>query len=156
MSKPTVDCEPMVFESLEPIEIKVSIAGKDYLLREASEQAARVYRNASIAGARLQDGSLSEMPGDMAGVQSLLLSYCLFHVNDRGIATKAVDRKVILGWLSRVVKPLFEKAKEISELGEEEDTPESLNKQKQDIEDRIAKLQEEDSAKNEPGATAIG
>lgn len=137
----------MNFDDLSLIEVPVTIAGKKYVLREASEATAAVYRNASIAGAKLEDGKLSEMPKNLGGIQSLLVSRCLLACDtETGEAVNPVSREIINDWPSRIVKPLFEKAKEISELDEDEDL-ESLTKQRDKLNEQIGKL-EGDSAKN--------
>ncbi len=140
------------FDDLSVTEVPVSYGGIKYILREASEDVAAAYRNASIAGAKLEDGKLVEMPGNIAGVQALLVSRCLFPITGEGeVSTKPVPQKVVGGWPSRVVKPLFEKVKEISELDEEEDL-EALFKQRDKLNERISEL-EEGAVKNGPNDT---
>jgi hypothetical protein len=65
-----------------------------------------------------------------------------------------VPREVVGSWPSRIVKPLFERAKEISELDEDE-TLEGLVEQQAKLGKRIAKMRKE-SAKNAPSATMDG
>jgi hypothetical protein len=143
------------FDDLSLIEVPVTIAGKKYVLREADEDTAAAYRNAAIAGARIEDGQLTEMPSNLAGVQSLLVSRCLFPCAESGSpSSKPVPREVVGSWPSRIVKPLFERAKEISELDEDE-TLEGLVEQQAKLGKRIAKMRKE-SAKNAPSATMDG
>ncbi len=140
------------FDDLTPIEIPVSVAGKKYVMREADEETAALFNNARMRGTRLEDGKVVGLPTDMAGVQSLLVSRCLFIVDKEGVPTRQyVKRTTVNSWPARVVKPLFEKAKEISELDEDE-TVEMLVKQRAELTERIVKLQEE-AAKNEPEDT---
>lgn len=147
--------EELNFDSLALIEVPVSIAGKKYVLREASEATAAAYRNASIAGAKVEDGKLTEMPSNLAGVQSLLVARCLFPLDDEDKARPtSVSQVTVNNWPARIVKPLFEKTKEISELDEDESI-EELVKQRVKLDERIAKLQK-DSAKNEQEATKDG
>lgn len=104
--------EAMDFGDISLIEVPVKIAGKDYILREASGGAAEKYRDASIAGMTFTDGKLTRVEG-LAGVESLLVSLCLF--NDKGLP---VPLSLIRSWPSRVQKRLFERAKKISDLNE--------------------------------------
>lgn len=142
------------FDSLALIEVPVTIEGKKYVLREASEAAAADYRNASIAGAKVEDGQLTEMPSNLAGVQALLVARCLFPLEGGEPSPRPIAQNVLNGWPSRVIKPLFEKVKEISELDEDESL-EELQKQRSKLDERIAKLKKE-SAKNELEATKDG
>lgn len=148
------------FDDLSLIEVPVTIAGKKYVLREASEATAAAYRNASIAGAKMEDGRVSELPRNLGGLQSLLVSQCLFPYvvvdSEVGstISSIPVARSLINGWPSRIVKPLFEKAKEISELDEDESL-EALIKQRNRLNERIVNLEGE-PAKNAPRSMVDG
>lgn len=111
-------------DDLTPIEVPVSLGGKKYLLREATEAAAATYRNASVAGATLgSEGGetrITGLPPDIGGLQSLLVSLCLWELNADGKPTRTVPRAVVKTWPARMVRPLFDKAQEISGLKEEE------------------------------------
>ena len=110
--------ETLIFNDLTPIEIPVSIEGVEYTLREASGDAACKYRNAMMACMQLADGKPVSLRG-LADVEPLLVSLCLFVTE----TNKLVPLHVIKTWPSRVITPLFEKAKEISELGEGANEP---------------------------------
>lgn len=104
------------FNDLSPIEVPVSIDGRSYILREATGDAACRYRNALLACTQLgPEGKPSSVKG-MADAEPLLVSLCLF--DDAG---KPVSGPTIRKWPARVLKALFDKATEISQLGEEED-----------------------------------
>jgi hypothetical protein len=144
------------FDSLDLIEVPVKIAGKAYVLREADEATASDYRSASIQGARLEDGEVVGLPENTGRVQAILVSQCLFPLNAMGTPEKHhVPLTTVKNWPSRIVRPLFDKAKEISELSEGEDTIESLEKEKAKIERRLAKLRR-NAAKNGPSDTTAG
>jgi hypothetical protein len=114
----------MKFDSLTPIEVAVEIEGKAYTLREASGDAACKYRNAQLERVEMgPEGKPSRFHG-LADLEPLLVSLCLFN-DENG---KQVNINTIRSWPSRILKPLFDKAKEISELGEEEETIEDLQK----------------------------
>lgn len=113
---------------LTPQELAVTIGGKDYVLREASAEAARQYRNASTKGMKFDGNgkpmSLGDSPAD---AESLLVSMCLFERYEHNGQTK--DRPVQLStvktWPDRVAKNLFAKCKELSpslEAGEDKDS----------------------------------
>jgi hypothetical protein len=134
------------FDSLTLIEVPVKIQGKTYTLREANGDAAVAYRNASLRGMTLEDGKVKKLDG-IASVEPLLVSMCLFFIDDDGVE-KNVDELTVRSWPGRVVKAIFNKAKEISELDEEEDTVESLDKQIEALEKKKEKLLK-DSAGND-------
>lgn len=133
--------EALVFESLEPIEIPVKIAGKDYVLREAGEAFASKYQNALMRSTKVvegADGNKSATVDGISDTESLLVSLCLFEVGANGSKTN-VNINTIKTWPHRVVKPLFQKAEEISGLGANE-TEEILRKRLKDTQDKLNKL----------------
>lgn len=134
---------------LTPIEIPVTIAGNKYVLREADEETAAIYNNARIKGAAVKNAEVVGLPEDLGGVQSLLVSRCLFPLNSEGKPLpQSVRRDTVQKWLSRVVKPLYIKVKKISELDDKEDLK-SLREQRDDIDERIKALEgEEEDVKN--------
>lgn len=146
--------EPIVFDDLAAVEIPVSIPNKDgvkedYILQEASGDAACKYRNAMLACTQLgPEGKPSQIRG-MADIEPLLVSLCLF-TSER----KPVQLGIIRSWPNRVQKKLFDKIKEISDLDESEDR-DSLVKQRKAIDKQIAEIEEE-AAKNSPSNTTDG
>ncbi len=131
----------MRFDDLEPIKIPVFIGTKEYVLREASADAAVKYRNAGTKAARMQDGKLVGLDG-VADVVLLLVCGCLFEVKE--IGGNRVEGPVSPVWLRtlpyRIVKPLFDRAKAISKGLEDEDTVETLDAQIKDLTERRDKL----------------
>lgn len=141
------------FENLEVIEIPFKYQGKQYVLVEADEDTAAAYRNASVRGAKILDGKLVGLPTDVAGVQSLLVAGCLRLVDGNGMR-QPVERETVKRWPSRVVKPLFNKAKEISELDEEDETEDQLIQQRAELNRKLSELrQKRATLKNESSAT---
>lgn len=144
------------FDSLEPIEVPVNYRGKRFVLVEPDAEAARQYRNAVTAGARVVDGKYcgTTNAGD---VETLLISLCLFELyDDKGEVKR---RPVILPQVrklpSRLTKQLFDIAMEIGEL-KPEVTIASLRKQIKEAQEQLAALEAEevqDSAKNVPSDT---
>lgn len=151
--------EELNFDDISLKEIPVSIERKKYVLREATGDTACRYRNAVLHCTELgPEGSPATIKG-LADVEPFLVSLCLFEtcLDERGNPTseRSVPVSVIRKWPSRVQKALFERAKEISELSEEEEDLESLTKKRKEVNEKIVKLQE-DSAKKEPSNTAVG
>ena len=129
-------------DDLEPISIPFIFKSKNYVLREASEDAAVKYRNAVQRSLRTnQEGNVVGIDG-MADAEPLLVSLCVFEVNPAG--SKAPEGPVSLSWVrslpSRFAKRLFAKARDISELSE--DTEETLEKQINLLQRRLARLRE--------------
>jgi len=102
--------ETMRFDTLDPIEISVVIGGVSYVLREASAKAGAAYRNARFAGINFSEDGAAGSPrlGDR---DPLLVSLCLFHEDGKPVGLEAV-----LAWPDRIVLPLAEKIRQISEL----------------------------------------
>lgn len=134
--------EELVFDDLQPIEIPVRIAGKQYVLREASTDAATKYRNAVLKSTRLdRDGHAMSLDGS-ADVEPLLVSMCLFEVNDKGeTLNRPVNVSVVKTFPSKVTKELYDRVRAISGLGAE-DTEEELEKEIKDLQERLEELRE--------------
>lgn len=137
------------FNDLKEIEIPVSVKGIDYLLIEASGEIGRRFQNKSIDGATLEDGKISKL-SNTADAQFVLLAGCLVTTEGR----KPVQGSLIRSWNHKITKKLFEKAKEISELNED-NSLEALLKQRLELDVRIAEIKE-DAAKNELESTTDG
>ncbi len=107
---------------LTATEVPVTIDGEDYVLREASGDTACRYQNAQVACMRMTDGQVSKVTA-IADTQPLLVSLCLVKLvqkpdSDEPELRRPVPISTVRGWPSRVVKDLFERAKEISGLEE--------------------------------------
>jgi len=100
-------------------ETPVTVGGTKYILREASEDAACQYRNAAVRGAKMVNGTVTM--GDAGNVQALLVSLCLFEVNDLGDTFRVTPLVTVKGWPARVVRPLFDWIKRESMLDESKD-----------------------------------
>jgi hypothetical protein len=147
--------ERMVFDSLEPKEIPVTLAGKSYVLREASEGAASARQSAISASMKFgPDGNPTGVVGNIGDADAVLLAHCLYEADEDGKIRLLpngdpdprylVPAQKIRGWLSRVTKPLIAKLKEISDLGEsEKDTPESIDEKIMRLREQRVKLESE-------------
>lgn len=111
--------EPIRFETFELYEEQVFIGDNVFILREASIGAAAKYRNAMLDCATLgPDGKPSKISG-MASIEPFLVSLCLY-----GTDGHLVDLNTLNKWPSRIVKKLFNRIKEVSDLDETEEDPE--------------------------------
>lgn len=131
----------IVFDTLQPVEVSVKLGGEQYWLKEASEAAAVAYRNATAAAVKMVEGEVSGL-GAVGDVEPLLVSYCLWKDTPQG--RQPVPVSVVRGWPAKVVKALFARVKEISEL-DEPDTLEQVDKQ-------IARLQKKRERMTRDGA----
>ena len=110
--------EPRRFETFELQTEPVYIGDAVYTLKEASIGAATKYRNALLDCATIgPDGKPSKFSG-MADVEPLLVSLCLFDSEGSPVPLDAINR-----WPSRIVKQLFDRVKDISDLDETEENP---------------------------------
>lgn len=123
-----VDNEPVVdkFDYSEydetKTEIPVKFKKKHYVLREATGKAARIYRNASLACIQLGPEGKPSSIRNLANVEPLLVSLCLWEKPDpKAAAVKAVTVDLVESMPAKLQKDLFESAKEISDLDEEPD-----------------------------------
>lgn len=134
------------FSSLKVIEIPFDLppgaspdypAGASFLLREASEEAARVYSNALSESARLgPDGKPIQFKG-LADIESLLVSMCVYEVKDGKTHKDPVGLNKVRKFPHKVVEKLYATAKKISEM-DAADGVEALKRQRDEIDRQIA------------------
>lgn len=146
------------FGSLEIIEIPVvGPDGKNYILRETSGDAAAQFNSMRAKCAKYAGGDVSEVTG-VGQIPLFLVSLCLFNVKEDGAIN--LNSPVAPGvlrsrsWPERVIKRLYAKALEISEIDQDDDL-DSLRKQYQELGEKITKM-EEDAAKNEQNTSGTG
>jgi hypothetical protein len=138
--------DELVYEDVEPVCVPCRLAGKRFVLREANEDAVCKFRNAQIKCTNVgPDGNATHFKEGMADTVPLLVSLCLYHADDNGNPDPRylVSLATVRSWKDQVVKGLFKKVAEISDLkGEkEETTEESLRKQKQEIDAKLNALE---------------
>jgi hypothetical protein len=143
------------FGSLQLIEVPITGPDrKKYMLREASGDAVAKFNNARARCVRFQNGGMSAVDGQ-GDLEPLLVSYCLFEVYDTGeVATKSVPVAMVRNWPERVIRRIYDKAREISEI-DQDGSLEDLKKQRDKLNEQIAKM-EEDASKNEQEPSATG
>lgn len=95
------------------IEVPYRIGGNDYVLKEADGEATCAYRNAVFKATELGPDGTPVRIRNMADVEPLLVSLCLFNEDGRRI-----DQNFIRKWPNRIQKALYDKVKEISQLDE--------------------------------------
>lgn len=130
------------FGDLEPKQIPVRRRGKEYWLREASEDAARKYRNACVRGARMQDGKVVSIDG-VGDVQSVLVAACL---TEQG-TNRTLTVEELRTWSARHVKQMFDWVKDVSLLDEEPESLEVLGKRLGELQSSMLKGTQEDRSK---------
>lgn len=149
---PAPNQDPMKFD-LDEVVIPVSVGDKEYVLREASGQAAVTWRNAIFSKTKLGPDGKPIGFGAMAEIEPLLVSLCLYNGDGRNVPEQEVRK-----WPARIQKALFERAKDISDLDEEDDSNlEELYKQRKELDEKITKLEKgETAAKNGQADTTDG
>lgn len=115
------------FDDLKVIEIPVKHEGKEYILREATAEASRQWRNAVFRVSKRESSGEASVRDGGADLETLLVHLCLWEQYEHKgtIKERNVPLATIRSWRNRVVRPLFRTAAEISELGEFSDTGES-------------------------------
>lgn len=129
------------FSDLKTIEIPFSFRGKSYILREAGCDAACKWRNSILKGTRFAADGKATQVENLADSEPLLVSLCCFELLNREgtVHYRPVPVQEVRGWPSKMVKKLFETAKEISELGEEE-TVSDIDKRIKELNEKKQKL----------------
>lgn len=135
--------------SLEPIKVSYQIGDTTYELREATEGVACKYQNALMKRVKMGENGLPTSADGVADTEPYLVSLCLFDSSGYPV-TDATIRT----WPSRVVKTLFDKVMEISQLNG--DTVEAIKKQIVTLEKRLAdKMGESSPKKLQPDTEGI-
>lgn len=126
------------YGDLEPQEYHFKFRGKSYVLREASADAGVKYQNKQLAASKLGTDGKAYLGEGFADSQPYLVSLCLFEktVVNGDVSERPVMGSLVRSWPNKLVKELFETAKEMSGLNEK-DTEDSLVKE---IADRQVKL----------------
>lgn len=144
--------DKMVFDDLDLREVEVVIKNVNYILREADGATAAKYRSAAVQGSRFSQKTKDVLVGPGIGdVELVLLSGCLlFKENGR-----RVPEGTIRAWPSRIITQLFNRAKQISELEEDDDTIESLEAKISELQEKLSRLRE-DALGNAQSSTMDG
>jgi hypothetical protein len=127
------------FDDITPIEEKVYVGGVEYVLRETSGDAAVKYDNARLEGYEYQDGKLTRVRG-IANLEPLLVSLCLF-----GASGENVPEETVRSWPARVQGALYARAREISGMNEAAQTPASLEKQIEVLQQQLARAKADEA-----------
>lgn len=101
--------------SLDEQSFPLTIAGDSYVIVEASEEAAKKYKNTAMRATKFSDKGKPSGVDGLADVEPLLVSMCLFKVGERG-DRQSVSLSTILKWPHRVVEPIYQKCRELSGL----------------------------------------
>lgn len=154
-----VNLEPILFEDIGFAKVQVQIGGVDYWLEEASGEAAVKYRNAVMGCTQLgNDGKPSRIIG-LGETEPMLVSLCLYKLVKIGNEEKKqyVSVQTIKGWPAKIQKGLFKRIMDISDLREEEETEEALERTIKESQEKLDRLKEgHTSAKNGQSATMVG
>lgn len=146
----SVNTSAIDFGDLTPITIPVTnLFGKNYVLKEASAEAAVKYRNILARAARMTPDGKAMMMDNFAQAETALVSMCLFEEYEdpkTGKKERPVPEQIISKWPSRIQKALYARIVEISDLTEEGETLEALEKRLADTQAKIAKLRGSDEA----------
>lgn len=170
----TADYSDFDFDNLEDVTIPVRYKGIEYELREATGQAVKLYNNARTSRIKFGSNGKVQSVTNIGDLEPYLVSLCLFHVE----TNKPVDIRSIEKFPGRMVKRLHDKAKEISDIEEEDatrtqtleafqrdDSPitlEALREWVQTLPDEFKPVREllkptaEEKAKNEQSSTTDG
>lgn len=131
---PGPDLTDPINYDLQPVRVPVTYRGRRFVLTESGDAVVK-YRNASISAARMRDGKVVGLSG-AADAEPILVAGCLFENADPDLLPRA-DRPVspafVRGLPSRLTAKLFDRAREINGIKDEE----TVTK----IDDQIALLQ---------------
>lgn len=114
--------------SLDEQTFDLSVAGDKYVIVEASEEAAKRYKNTAMRATKFSDKGKPSGVDGLADVEPLLVSMCLFKVGVDGARTP-VPLATILKWPHRVVEPIYQKARELSGLKDQDEEKTGPNSQ---------------------------
>jgi hypothetical protein len=112
------------FSSLEIKEVEVvGPDKKQYILREANGRAAKDHRNAIMAATQFgPSGKVTGVQG-LASVEAKFVAACLWDEKGRNPSHTLIET-----WPARVQKQLYDKAVELSDMGEDSPFRKALEK----------------------------
>lgn len=150
----TTDTEPLDFSDLAPrYEPVRGPDGRNYILMEATADAAVRYRNAAARAGKWADGKVVGFE-NIADAEPLLVALCLAETNDRGEMRLKHDNTpitvaegLIRKWPHRVLKRLFDRVKVLSPDLFPELTREELVKERERIDREIAEWDAKEETK---------
>lgn len=138
-----LNADDVDLQSLVPFRKRLTINGRRLILCEADGEAARQHKNLSMRAAKFgPDGKLSSLEG-IADVETQLVADCLFFANDNNEPGQKVGLPFAKSLPYRLVKPMYELIKKVSDLSEEEENEEFLEKRIKADTDKLAKLRED-------------
>lgn len=105
----------LVFDSIAPITVSVSLGGSPYVLKEASGETAVTFRNMVFKYADVSSSGAGKISEGLASIAPMLVSKCLFSSQEDG-TLKPVSMAFVNSLPARILDVLFQKAKEISGL----------------------------------------
>lgn len=115
-----------------PKEKEVTWKGKRYILREASEGAVTAFKNVVFRSTKLGPEGKPQSVEGMAEAEPLLVAGCLFPVGMRDgkevVSTQSLSLVQIKEWPSRLTKRLLAWIRKYSEMIDEMETEEVLEK----------------------------
>lgn len=130
--------------SVEPVSFgPFAIGSKQYVLKEATEDAYTAYRNVSMRAMRLVDGNTTVSEGG-SEADTLLVQRCLFEIMGEG---KEVPVKLdfVRGLSRKTTSKLYAKVRAISGMDEDEETKEFLEKRVKRDTEKLAKLAKDET-----------
>jgi hypothetical protein len=158
-----VEAITLNFDDLQPIEVPFNYLGKKYVMKEASGDTGCKYRNRLLNSTRMSGEGKPIGFTNYADVEPYLVSLCVFErvdSNDKS-KDKPVKEAEVRSWQNRVVKELHEKIIKISDLQDQPETIEEIDKQIKELEHRKGVLKGDikegesyDSSTRSPGENA--
>ncbi len=123
MTDEATDTGDMDLGTLEPIEVKVTIGGKPYLLREASAADAAAFKNAAMGGVKLDKGEMVGL-GKAADAELVLVARCLHRppsdgslvANGTAVPWTPVGLEFVKTLPARIVTAVYDRCRAISHL----------------------------------------
>lgn len=110
--------DPLIF-TLDRAERPVTISNEDYVLIELDGKERDRYLNGLAKRIRTSPDGKSQTVKEFDGLQGSLIVASLRKVTPEGL--RPVDIKTVQTWPARVVKGLFQAAKDLSALNDDED-----------------------------------
>lgn len=137
------DIDPdLDFTNLEPIEIPIPYGSVTYYLREASEDTHKQYRSRAMK-CYDTDGHIKNP--DMAAETPLWFVQMCLYKESGGDPKNRVDLTIVRNMPTRIVAKLFDKARKISGMDQEE-TAESIRKRISELQKQLEEIEQQEAS----------
>lgn len=138
------------FAHVKPVEFPVNnLLGKNYIVKDPKGGAVARYEAVRVAAARMDDGRVTHIAGEIVDAGFNLVGECMYEVTESGVAKSPVGAQFVKDLPNQVSEQLIAKVKELG--GVDLPTTEAdIRKQMSNLQKQLRKIRKEESGLDGP------